>query len=96
MLVRGTVIFLLTFLASVHLAAAQAPVSGGPVDAQLIEDLVAANRILADQGVLDAYGHVSIQSEPLPGLSGYVAGERNGRRHHGVRSRFQSGGPARP
>jgi len=33
-----------------HFAAAQAPVSGGPVDAALIEDLVAANRILADQG----------------------------------------------
>ena len=29
--------------------------------AKAIEDLVAANRILADQGVLDAYGHVSIR-----------------------------------
>jgi len=27
--------------------------SGGPVDPQLIEDLVATNRILVDQGVLD-------------------------------------------
>jgi HCOMODA/2-hydroxy-3-carboxy-muconic semialdehyde decarboxylase len=27
--------------------------------AELIEDLVAANRILANQGVLDAYGHIS-------------------------------------
>lgn len=27
--------------------------------AELIDDLVAANRILADQGVLDAYGHIS-------------------------------------
>ena len=35
--------------------------SGGPVDAALIEDLVAANRILAQEGVLDAYGHVSIR-----------------------------------
>jgi HCOMODA/2-hydroxy-3-carboxy-muconic semialdehyde decarboxylase len=26
---------------------------------ELIDDLVAANRILADQGVLDAYGHIS-------------------------------------
>jgi ribulose-5-phosphate 4-epimerase/fuculose-1-phosphate aldolase len=64
--VRGTAIFLLTFLASVQFAAAQAPVSGGPVDAQLIEDLVAANRILADQGVLDAYGHVSIRHPANP------------------------------
>ncbi|HET7382695.1 MAG TPA: class II aldolase/adducin family protein [Pseudolabrys sp.] len=42
-------------------ATAQVPVSGGPVDPQLIEDLVAANRILADQGVLDGWGHVSVR-----------------------------------
>jgi ribulose-5-phosphate 4-epimerase/fuculose-1-phosphate aldolase len=35
------------------------PKSAGPADAKLIEDLVAANRILADQGVVDGYGHVS-------------------------------------
>ncbi|HWH41834.1 MAG TPA: class II aldolase/adducin family protein [Usitatibacter sp.] len=33
----------------------------GP-DRALLEDLVAANRILAMQGVLDAYGHVSVRS----------------------------------
>ena len=27
----------------------------------MIEDLVAANRILADQGVLDGFGHVSVR-----------------------------------
>ncbi len=37
------------------------PDSAGPVDAGLLGDLVAANRILADQGVLDGYGHVSIR-----------------------------------
>jgi len=31
-------------------------------DSTLLEDLVAANRILAMQGVLDAYGHVSARS----------------------------------
>jgi ribulose-5-phosphate 4-epimerase/fuculose-1-phosphate aldolase len=35
------------------------PASAGPPDPGLIEDLVAANRILADQGVVDGYGHVS-------------------------------------
>ncbi len=47
-------------------AIAQTSLSGGPVDPALIEDLVAANRILAEEGVLDAYGHVSIRhpSEP--------------------------------
>jgi len=39
------------------------PATGGPVDPKLIEDLVAANRILADQGVVDGYGHVSVRHE---------------------------------
>jgi HCOMODA/2-hydroxy-3-carboxy-muconic semialdehyde decarboxylase len=47
-------------------ASAQAAVTGGPVDPALIDDLVAANRILADQGVLDAYGHVSIRHTGNP------------------------------
>jgi ribulose-5-phosphate 4-epimerase/fuculose-1-phosphate aldolase len=38
-----------------------APRSGGPVDPTAIDDLVAANRVLADQGVLDGYGHVSMR-----------------------------------
>jgi ribulose-5-phosphate 4-epimerase/fuculose-1-phosphate aldolase len=32
----------------------------------LVEDLVAANRILAMHGVLDAYGHVSVRSDKKP------------------------------
>src|SRR5689334_4222602 len=48
-------------------ALAQAPPnSGGPVDASTIEDLVAASRILADQGVLDGFGHVSIRHPGNP------------------------------
>ena len=47
-------------------AAAQAPATAGPVDPALIEDLVAANRILADQGVLDGYGHVSVRHPATP------------------------------
>ena len=43
-----------------------APASGGPIDPVLLEDLVAANRILADEGVLDAYGHVSIRHPGNP------------------------------
>src|SRR5688572_24495097 len=37
--------------------------SAGPADPTLIEDLVAANRILVDQGVLDGYGHVSVRHD---------------------------------
>src|SRR5215831_12793912 len=43
-----------------------APVSAGPPDPQLIEDLVAANRILADHGLLDGWGHVSVRHNRDP------------------------------
>jgi len=46
--------------------AQQAPVSAGPLNPALAEDLVAANRILADQGVLDAFGHVSVRHDRNP------------------------------
>src|SRR5258708_21562448 len=63
---RVAAIALLSLVAGPHFAAAQAPASGGPVDAALIEDLVGADRILADQGVLDDYGHVSIRHPANP------------------------------
>jgi HCOMODA/2-hydroxy-3-carboxy-muconic semialdehyde decarboxylase len=47
-------------------AGAPPPVTGGPVDPALLDDLVAANRILADQGVLDGYGHVSLRHPKAP------------------------------
>ncbi|HVY59115.1 MAG TPA: class II aldolase/adducin family protein [Xanthobacteraceae bacterium] len=37
------------------------PSSGGPVAAGLIDDLVAAYHVLAQEGVLDSFGHVSIR-----------------------------------
>ncbi len=46
--------------------AQQAPASAGPPATQLIEDLVAANRILADQGLLDGWGHVSVRHNRDP------------------------------
>ena len=46
---------------------AQGPLaSGGPVAPAVIEDLVAANRILAMEGIVDAYGHVSIRHPGNP------------------------------
>src|SRR5690242_20064101 len=44
-------------------AAATAPVTADP---ELIDDLVTANRILTDHGVLDAYGHVSARDRQSP------------------------------
>jgi HCOMODA/2-hydroxy-3-carboxy-muconic semialdehyde decarboxylase len=42
------------------------PTSGGPVDPALVENLVAANRILSQHGVLDESGHVSIRHPTSP------------------------------
>jgi ribulose-5-phosphate 4-epimerase/fuculose-1-phosphate aldolase len=47
-------------------AARRALASARSADPQLIEDLVAANRILADYGVLDGYGHVSARHDRDP------------------------------
>lgn len=41
--------------------AQESPTSVGPPDPQLIEDLVAANRVLVRYGVLDGMGHVSVR-----------------------------------
>jgi HCOMODA/2-hydroxy-3-carboxy-muconic semialdehyde decarboxylase len=43
------------------------PKSAGRPDRQLVEDLVAANRILAMNGVLDGWGHVSVRHNRDPG-----------------------------
>ena len=40
---------------------APAPKSGGKVDASVLKDIAAASRILADQGVVDGFGHVSMR-----------------------------------
>ena len=54
-------------LARASWAVAQpAPASAGPPAPGLVEDLVAANRILADQGVVDGYGHVSVRHDRDP------------------------------
>jgi ribulose-5-phosphate 4-epimerase/fuculose-1-phosphate aldolase len=42
------------------------PASGGSVDPGVIENLVAASHILADQGVVDAFGHVSVRHPANP------------------------------
>jgi HCOMODA/2-hydroxy-3-carboxy-muconic semialdehyde decarboxylase len=47
--------------ASADSGAAGAPASAGPVDRALLSDLAAASRILARQGVVDAFGHVSMR-----------------------------------
>jgi HCOMODA/2-hydroxy-3-carboxy-muconic semialdehyde decarboxylase len=42
------------------------PKSGGPVAAERIADLAAASRILAAQGVVDGFGHISMRHPSAP------------------------------
>jgi ribulose-5-phosphate 4-epimerase/fuculose-1-phosphate aldolase len=42
------------------------PVSAGPPNPAVLDDLVAANRILYDQGVVDGFGHVSVRHDKDP------------------------------
>lgn len=52
---------------AIAMAAAATPVRAAePADPALIEDLVAANRILYDQGVVDGFGHVSARHDKDP------------------------------
>jgi len=42
------------------------PASAGPLDATLLADLATGNRILAAEGVFDAYGHLSLRHPAAP------------------------------
>jgi len=42
------------------------PISGGPVPRELREDIATASRICADQGVFDAFGHLSVRHPNAP------------------------------
>jgi HCOMODA/2-hydroxy-3-carboxy-muconic semialdehyde decarboxylase len=43
-----------------------APISGGAVSPAIIADLAAASRILAERGVVDGFGHVSMRHPDAP------------------------------
>ena len=49
-------------LATLLLAAPANAATPGQLDAERIADLVVANRIIADQGVVDGFGHISVRS----------------------------------
>ena len=60
-MLAGAVLTAFTWL---HGARAQAaPTTAGPADPKLVDDLVAANHVLFDQGVVDGYGHVSVRHD---------------------------------
>ena len=57
----GAVVLTVVYCGLVSVFAQQPPAAGPAAEVTLIEDLVAANRILAQQGVLDGFGHVSVR-----------------------------------
>jgi len=66
-LLATAVVGIVALAAAARSADGQAPQGSIPgVDSALIEDLVSAYRILADQGVLDTYGHVSVRHPTIP------------------------------
>ena len=48
------------------IVAQQAPASAGPLSPALMEDLIAGNRILANYGVVDAFGHLTVRHDKNP------------------------------
>jgi ribulose-5-phosphate 4-epimerase/fuculose-1-phosphate aldolase len=58
--------FLGALMAAAVEAQAPSPRSAGPADSAMLADLVAANRILYDQGVVDGFGHVSARHDKDP------------------------------
>jgi HCOMODA/2-hydroxy-3-carboxy-muconic semialdehyde decarboxylase len=58
--------FIAALLATAVSAQTTPAASAGPANAALIDDLVAANRILYDQGVVDGFGHVSARHDKDP------------------------------
>jgi len=63
---RWVVFIAVATFSAIPALAQQPPASAGPADPKLIEDLVAANRILAMQGVVDGMGHVSVRHNRDP------------------------------
>ena len=64
MTLRPIIVVALAGLAA--LAFSQRAQAQFPVDARVVDDLVLASHILANEGVLDAYGHVSIRHPTNP------------------------------
>ncbi|MGO9239925.1 MAG: class II aldolase/adducin family protein [Terriglobales bacterium] len=60
---REVVASLLKASAIAAVSSSFAAAQSGVTSSTLIEDLVAANRILAQQGILDGYGHVSVRQD---------------------------------
>ncbi|MBV9539302.1 MAG: class II aldolase/adducin family protein [Acidisphaera sp.] len=63
---RGFLVLAAAAVSGAAAAQSASPQSAGPADPALIADLVTANRILFDQGVVDGFGHVSARHDRNP------------------------------
>jgi HCOMODA/2-hydroxy-3-carboxy-muconic semialdehyde decarboxylase len=54
------------WLATLMLAVPVQAATPAQEDAERVADLVVANRIIADQGVVDGFGHISVRSAQNP------------------------------
>ena len=61
LLARSALLLTATVMGALGLAATPSPPQDARADSALIDDLVAANRILAQQGIFDGFGHVSVR-----------------------------------
>ena len=64
------------------------------VYAPIVEELVAANRILAAQGVVDAFGHVSVRHPERPNrffVALRISGAGRSERYSGIRPSERAG-----
>ena len=66
MRLRAYVIFCGLLIVLTTLAAVQNQAQAPAAKPSQIEELVTANRILSSEGVLDAYGHISVRDEKNP------------------------------
>ncbi|HLK49755.1 MAG TPA: class II aldolase/adducin family protein [Bryobacteraceae bacterium] len=64
-LIAGSVLLLLAGGVAFEQSAQKAPASGASAQS-IVEELALANRMLSEEGVLDAYGHVSVRDPRNP------------------------------
>ena len=65
-IVCGAAVIAVVFLVTTPMRAGQNTRPSAPAESQLIDDLVVGNRILANEGVLDGLGHISVRIAQRP------------------------------
>ena len=89
-------VLLVSFLSWRHPVARSQQKPDADSDAQRIEDLITACHIIANEGVVDSFGHMSVRSAKNPNRFGWNEGSRGRvRLQRQLQSRARSGGLAK-